>query len=353
MRQPETNPIRSVRYIGTLPRSWTDLWVLLGQDGGQSIDVGGRTLFVFSDTLLSARTTSQRPEHSVPAALRPEMGSRGVFLANCAGLAEGGRALRESWSSIGYYLDSMQYPREILAATMRERAQEIRFWPLHGIHLDGKVYLYYIGVQTIDPSTIWGFRNVGSGLARLDPESGECERLSPRDDWRLWRPVGADMHFGAQVLREGDDCYVFGSVQDSLYCHAILARVRAGDIAEPRAYSYLSSTAPAWSESLGEACDLGRCAGDYSVSYNAHLGCYLMLFIDPYEKVLTMRTAEQVWGPYSEPHPIVPVPHARTTEMVYLGFEHPGFTPDGGRTVFLSYCQPHFTNNSLVALKFR
>ena len=42
MKQPETNPIRSVRYIGTLPRSWTDLWVLLGQDGGQSIDVGGR-----------------------------------------------------------------------------------------------------------------------------------------------------------------------------------------------------------------------------------------------------------------------------------------------------------------------
>jgi hypothetical protein len=38
---------------------------------------------------------------------------------------------------------------------------------------------------------------------------------------------------------------------------------------------------------------------------------------------------------------------------VYLAFEHSGFTADGGKTVFVSYCQPHFTNNSLLALKFR
>ena len=45
--------IRAVRYIGTLPRRHTNLWVLFGQDGGQSIDLGDRTLFVFSDTLLA------------------------------------------------------------------------------------------------------------------------------------------------------------------------------------------------------------------------------------------------------------------------------------------------------------
>jgi hypothetical protein len=104
---------------------------------------------------------------------------------------------------------------------------------------------------------------------------------------------------------------------------------------------------------LDEAYDLGPCAADFSVSRNAHLDRYLMLYVDPYEKMLIVRTAEHVWGPYSDPQPIVVVPHAASTEMVYLGFEHPRFAVDGGKLVFVSYCQPHFTNNSLLALKFR
>lgn len=352
MSQSDANPVRSVRYMGTPPRCYTDVWALLGQDGGQSINLGGeRTLFFFSDTLLTARTVS-RPDHGAPAALRADVGSQGVFLANCAGLTVG-RELRQAWSGIDYFLDPMHFPSEILPASVRERAQEIRFWPLHGVLWNEAVYFFYIGVQTTDPTTIWGFRNVGSGVARLDPRTGKCARLYTRGDWRFWRSLGTDIHLGTQVMRDVDVCYVFGSVQDGLYSHAILARVPVSEIGSINAYSYLRSTEPLWSESFDEACDLGRCASDFSVSYNAHLGLYLMLYIDPYEKVLTMRTSELVWGPYSEPSPIVAVPHADATEMVYLGFEHPSFTPDAGQTVFLSYCQPHFKNNSLLVLKFR
>jgi hypothetical protein len=351
-RDARRRSVRAVRYIGTLPRRHTDVWVLFGQDGGQSIDLdGGRSLFVFSDTLLAARTVS-RPDHQVPLVFRDEVGSQGVFLANCAGTAASSR-LRDAWASIDYYLDPMGFPREILPATARERAQEIRFWPEHGVQVNGSVYLYYLGVQTVDPTTIWGFRNVGSGLARLDPATGECERLLVRGGWRMWRPLGVDMHFGVQVVHEGEFCYVFGSVRHWLFSQAILARVRPEQITDLDAYSYLKSTRPEWSESLDEACDLGPCAGDFSVSRNAHLGRYLMLYVNPYDKTLTVRTAEHIWGPYSEPQPIVTVPHAETTEMVYLAFEHPRFTADGGQTVFVSYCQPHFTNNSLLALKFR
>jgi hypothetical protein len=348
---PEPNGIRAVRYMGTLPRRHTDVWVLFGQDGGQSIDVDDRTLFVFSDTLLASRTMA-RPNQQVPQVFREDVGSRGVFLANCAGLAPRGM-LRDAWARIDYYLDPLGFPREILCPTPPERAREIRFWPEHGLYVNGSVYLYYLGVQTTDRATIWGFQNVGSGLARLDPATGECTRIASRGDWRLWRPRGVDMHFGVQVLREDETCYVFGSMRHGLFNQAILARVPAGDIDSVEAYTYLRSTEPEWSASLDEACDLGPCAGDFSVSWNAHLGRYLLLYVNPYDKTLTVRTAERVWGPYSRPQPVVVVPHARTTEMVYLGFEHPGFTTDGGRTVFLSYCQPHFTNNSLLALKFR
>lgn len=351
MRPPDATPVLSVRYMGTLPRRYTDAWALVGQDGGQSIDLGDRTLFVFSDTLLSARTPA-RPSKAVPAVFRGDVGNRGVFLSNCAGISDGA-TVRDAASKVDYYLDSMEFPREILPAGFRERAQEIRFWPEHGIYWDGFVYLYYLGIQTVDATSIWGFVSAGCGVARMDPLTGECERLSRGGDWRLWKSSQGELHFGVQVLREGDYCYVFGSVRETLFSHAVLARVPIAGIADVGAYTYLNSTEPRWSESLSEACDLGPCAGDYSVSYNTHLGQYLMLYIDPYEKILTMRTAEVIWGPYSEPRMIVAVPHAETTEMVYLGFEHPRFTPDAGKTVYLSYCQPHFTNNSLLALKFR
>jgi hypothetical protein len=347
----EASAIRAVRYMGTLPRRHTAEWVLFGQDGGQSIDLGDRTLFVFSDTLLAARTLTRPPQH-VPQVFREDVGNQGVFLANCAGVAPRG-TVREAWASIDYYLDSLGFPREILAPTPRERAQEVRFWPEHGVQLHGAVYLYYLGVQTTDRTTIWGFRNAGSGLARLDPGTGLCTRLERYGDWRLWRHHGVDMHFGVQVLQEDGFCYVFGSVRHGLFSEAILARVRPEDIDSVEAYTYLKSHAPEWTASLDAACDLGPCAGDFSVSRNAYLDRYLMAYINPYDKMLTVRTAGQLWGPYSEPQPVVVVPHASSTELVYLGFEHPGFTTDGGQTVFLSYCQPHFTNNSLLALKFR
>jgi hypothetical protein len=326
--------------------------VLIGQDGGQSIDLeDGRALFVFSDTLLSARTPSF-PRRPPPAAFQGEVGTRGVFLANSGGTSEV-KDLRAAWGGIRYYLDATGFPRELLRPTMAERAQGIRFWPEHGVCVEGEVYLYYIGIQSVDPASIWGFRSVGCGLARLDPDTGECERLQKRAEWRLWPRLGADTHVGVQVLRDADHLYVFGSVRDGLFSRAILARVTPERVGDVDAYTYLQSPAPEWSESVADACDLGPCAADYSVSYNAHLGAYLLLYVDPYAKTLSARTAPRVWGPYSEPRRIAVVPHEPTSEMVYLAFEHPGFTPDGGRTVYLSYCQPHFRNNSLLALKFR
>ena len=46
---------------------------------------------------------------------------------------------------------------------------------------------------------------------------------------------------------------VFGSVRHGLFSHAVLARVRPEDIADVRAYAYLKSPEPAWSDALEDA----------------------------------------------------------------------------------------------------
>lgn len=344
-------PLRSVRYIGTFPRHRTEAWTMIGQDGGQSIPVDGGTLFVFSDTLLAA-LSPHHPHSPVPPAFTDVTRGRGVFLANSAGIAAPA-SLTEAWANIRYFTGDDGFPREILPPLTRERAQRIRFWPEHGIFLDGKVYLYYLGIQTVDPNTIWGFRTLGTGLARLDPATGHAERVWLEDDWRLWKSSGDNAHFGVQVVRQDDYLYVFGSVGVGIFTGARLARVRVPDITRIDRYEYLASTEPRWSPSLESACDLGFSGSEYSVSFNPHLKRYLMFYVDSLDKALRVRTAEHLWGPYSEPEKITGVPHESTSELVYLGLEHPDFSQDGGRTMFISYCQPRFTSNSLLSIRLR
>jgi hypothetical protein len=270
-------------------------------------------------------------------------------LANSAALT-GETQVRSALASLEYFLDGDGLPREIVPATERERYQRLRFWPEHGVAIGSVVYFYYLGVQTVDEDSTWGFRNAGIGVAMLDWRSGECQRMRLAGDWRLWTGVGEDFHFGVQVMPAGGYLYVFGATRHGLQNSAMLARVRPELIAEPAAYEFLSDTAPAWTPDIRRACPLGPASSEYSVSYNPHLRSYAMTYVDGYHKTLVLRTAAALWGPYSDPVTLARVPHEPTSELIYLGFEHPHFAEAGGRRIYVSYCQPRFTANNLVSI---
>ena len=67
---------------------------------------------------------------------------------------------------------------------------------------------------------------------------------------------------------------------------------------------------------------------------------------------MLLRLSDDLAGPYSPPEVVGRLPHLRSSELVYMGFEHPKFATDGGRRVFVSYCQPSFTLNTLLELCF-
>lgn len=344
-------PVRFTRPLGYCHRARAASWAMIGQDGGQSIDLGDRTLFVFSDTLLAVPNDAGAREGARPP-FQLATDEPCVFLANCAATSTG-RGAREAFAEMRFYHDADGCPVEILTPTPEERAARIRFWPEHGILVDGTVYLYYVGVQTIDPTTPWGFRNLGVGIAALDPASGACRRVRRDGEWRLWRMAADDFHLGVQTIREGDDVYVFGSVRREHVVRGIVARAPAARLGDPSAYVFRRDESDGWTADLTQAGGVGLAGSNYSVSYNRYLGGYLMVYIDSYTKELIVRLAPRITGPYSPPQSLGRVPHRSTSELVYLGFEHPQFAADGGRRVYVSYCQPHFTLSSLVELCFR
>jgi hypothetical protein len=351
----ETVGILFTRYLGSFPRINNETWVLIGQDGGQSIDLGEKTLFVFSDTLLTPLNPSKQGRlHQAP--FRIPLDNPTSFVANCAGLTEGAE-VRQALAGKRYYSDADGLPLELLQATPEEAAAGIRFWPGHGVFIDGEVYLYYLGIQKDEGDSIWDFHNLGAGLAVLDPASGRCRRLRETEEWRFWNlpadePLADDFHFGVQVIRQADEVFVFGSFRHRLQVRAFVGRVAPDQITNPAAYRYFYPASGEWSAELTTETSLGPSGSDYSVSYNPYLGQYLMVYINSYEKTLWWRTAEALTGPYSKPQLIGRVPHEASSELVYLAFEHAKFAKEGGRRIFISYCQPYFVPNALVEICF-
>lgn len=343
--------IHSSRYLGNLPTVKTTAYAVVGQDGGQSVCINGKTLFFFSDTLLICKDPQVAAAHATAPPVPVPFSPQTVFLANCAALSEG-EDLAALASNLHYFHGPDGLPREILKPTSRERFRNLRFWPEHGICVDGRVYFFYLGIQTIDSSSNWGFRSVGVGLAALDVDSGDCERFQYNDDWMFWRTVQGDLHLGVTLLQVEEFVYVFGSRRTQIENTAFLARVPAALIAERNSYEYLTSSAPSWSTDFGTACDLGPCSSEYSVSYNSYLEKYTMIYVDEYRKRLMLRTADQLWGPYSRPWDLIGVPHQENSVLIYLGFEHASFQQQGGRKIFISYCEPNFSPGSLVTLTF-
>jgi uncharacterized protein DUF4185 len=348
--RPAPPEIRSVCHLGRFPTRSGPGWALVGQDGGQSIPLGPlgeNRLFVFSDTLLTAArpVSGSAPP---PARRPPGRGYLGI-LANTAARAQN-RDLQQALAGLDYFLDGRSAPREILPSSADERREGIRFWPQHGLLVNDSVVLFYMGVRAVTGST-WGFVNEGTGLAVLDPATGECRRQvrrGGRGDWIFWPPRTDDLHFGVQVLREGELAYVFASRRRGMQVTAQLARVEVCRLSQPSAYRYLASTAPRWTRRLAESCDLGPSGSQFSVSFNGHLRQYLMTYVDLLDGGLYLRAADAPWGPYGDPRRVARVPRQ---QEAYLGFEHASFAGEDGRQILVSYCEPRFSQSSLVAVR--
>jgi len=336
--------IHSVHFIGAAHAGGGANWTLHGQDGGQSIALGDETLFVFSDTLLSRTRDRARLEPATP--------QNAHFLGNCAARSRE-TTLDAALRSLRYYEDEHGFPREILAPTALERMAGHRFWPQHGIAIDGRVYLFYLGIHQYQSKSTWGFRATGSGLARLDPDTGTAERITLDGVWRLW-PSESDVRLGTQVLREGDDVYVFGSRVLKERTSAIVARVPADAIEDPTAYRFLAADGEQeeWSPNIADAHPLANSAAEFSVSFNRYLGAALMVYVEGFGRELFVRTASRICGPYGPAVNVGKLPHREDAEVVSLAFEHPRFARKDGKTIVVSYCQPHFTQNSLISVTF-
>ena len=127
--------IKSTRFMGHAHAGRTGEWSIVGQDGGQSIEIPGGALFVFADTLL--RHEGGSSNLNLPLSVKNVRG-KGFFIANCAAISCASD-FQGAIGSLEYLTREDGFPKEIVAADAIENSFGIRFWPEHGICVGGKV----------------------------------------------------------------------------------------------------------------------------------------------------------------------------------------------------------------------
>ena len=293
---------------------------ILFQDGGQSFAVPGGTLWTFGDTFFGRAPTNGTPTNKK---------LDGSISATLAWLPANSHQLPPA---LNYLVATNGRARSPFSLFPEEDARHLRLWPLDGVSLGKKIYLFYAMVATTDAPGPWNFHGVGTGLAMADGPLQPFTRLRPNGDCRF--PVNAN-----QILREGEWLYLYEISEQPK--GLLLARVRVDRIEEPAAYEFF--TGKTWTTHRAAAKVILREAyGQVSIARRPGRTGLLMatssVFWHPRE--IQLRTAASPTGPWKLFRRIaVPELPGQQTELVYCTFLHPELSENPARQLVLTFCR--------------
>ena len=141
---------------------------VLGQDGVTPTPFSPTvTLWTFGDTLLGSRKTAVSA-----AASFQERNEITDFISNSLAFSERVTAANIEHLHFTYYRRGGRVA-PFLVPQKGEDPKRIRFWPVDGIRIANRVYVYYMKIHLTQlPPAPFGFTMAGTGLARWDvPET--------------------------------------------------------------------------------------------------------------------------------------------------------------------------------------
>ncbi len=306
-----------------------------GRDDGYAVALGGKMLWMFGDTGLARASSASAPSgwvtrmRSSTAQYSPKGSNLGLAPV----------------LNVDYSVDAQQTQLEFCTLTPAEIADNVA-WNVPGGKFRRHAHWPNGGIVR-DSQSAWIF------YSSLYCENANCEDKYGTfvDVVRAGKTVteGAPVRVfapGEQVFRpnglvEGGYAYLTSAKLKDAACgllcgqSLLLGRVRPTDAAVRAKYEFWNGTS--WGADINAAARVVDVVSPQgTISFNSHLGKYLMVdqeFMSPTAKV---RVAKAVTGPWSEGTVI----HGQPTESVfgnYFFIEHPELARDGGKTLVLSY----------------
>jgi len=314
--------IIQTRFLGSL---WNEAHArasIVSQDGGESFTVPGGALWAFGDTFKGSRSAAGVPHFA-----------GGAISCSIAFLGQKHKAYPPAFQYLVSSNGEAVSPFEFLPA--EKPVERYRIWPLGGIYLNSRYYLYYSLIEVFGPGS-WDFRGIGSGLSRATNALGAYTRLRPHGHWHF--PVAP-----TQVLEADGWLYLYSIEEFSGRQGVGLARVRPEKIESPDAYEFYAGPGPEFSPQKAAAvCLVSNVPGQVSVAWNAYLQKYVMASSSDFSRPREIRllTGDAPAGPWGPPAARIEVPargQGKQVESVYCAYLHSELFRGNGRVMNMTY----------------
>ncbi|MCF2136686.1 MAG: DUF4185 domain-containing protein [Candidatus Thorarchaeota archaeon] len=138
-----------------------------------------------------------------------------------------------------------------------------------------------------------------------------------------------------QLISSGDYIYLLAT-GSGRFKGAYLMRAPRNALLNQLGYSYFaglnSSGGPTWTSDMTQAqLVLQKPVGELSVMWNSYLNKWTVWYTNNVAFAITLRTADNLWGPWSDP---VIVADAKTYPGLYGSYVHPSLVEKSGSVVY-------------------
>ena len=316
----DLTPMRA-RFLGCVWSRSQARSSIVSQDGGFSYAVPGGTLWWFGDTFSGVRDKDGKPHFqdgavSCSVAFQPDGEKNGIPVLTYLEKASG-------------------KVQQAIPFISGESWEKHRIWPLSGIYLGGRSFVYYSLIRLTGQEG-WGFEGAGAGLACSKSPFAIHERVIVNGEWQF--PVEPSC-----VLHCGEWLYLFEVMKWEGNKAMTVARVPVAELEDPGSYEFYSGPGPRFSrEKSGQVPLLQNIHGQVSVVWNDHLKKYLLAassdFFRPRD--IMFYVADEPSGPWGAMAGRITVPEVlqgKKVKLVYCTYFHPNLFRENGRIMHLTF----------------
>lgn len=221
-----------------------------------------------------------------------------------------------------------------LISSLKVDNVEMTCIPTTAISYDGNLYIYYMSVKHW--STTGGMWECNNASIAVSTDDGQTFTKMSNISW------AGDSNFilfsavqDSQLTSDSEPLYLL-STPSGRFGACYLCRVNKSQMLDQSAYEYYTglSTAenPMWNQDQNQAVEiLPSPVGEVSVMWNLYLQKWTAFYTDNVDFAIVVRTADDIWGPWSEPYTIV---DATEYPSLYGSFVHPDLVENNGSTVY-------------------
>ncbi|MFW9923135.1 MAG: DUF4185 domain-containing protein [Candidatus Thorarchaeota archaeon] len=221
-----------------------------------------------------------------------------------------------------------------LISSLKEDNVEMTCIPTTALSFDGLFYIYYMSVRHW--GILGGVWQCNNASIAVSADNGHTFTKMTNISWT---GTSNFVQFGfvqdeASILSDG--FFYFLATPSGRYGACYLSRVPQDSLLNQSAYQYFTGTGvfgyPQWSSNYASATSIFSApVGELSVMWNEYLEKWTAFYFDNVANNIVLRTATNLWGPWSSPYAIV---GAGEYPSLYGSFVHPDLVENNGQTVY-------------------